>query len=142
MAGHQSADERTRAALTFLRYTRIHFVAVALLLTACAEHRVYIDQAGGTYTTTPFPVTPQAIWRVQDINVGAEGLVLYVEVGVCATPEEQLIPVHVHGAPRGVFHVGQTIAEGSVRAKGRFMLGIRIVSPDEIQQIGCTLAND
>lgn len=142
MVGHQSADERTRAALTFLRYPSIQFFATVLLLTACAEHRVYTNPAGGTYTTTPFPVTPQSIWRVQDINVGNEGLVLYVEVDVCAIPQEQLVPVYVHGAPRGVFHVGQTIAEGSALVKGVHTDGIRIVSPDEIQQIGCTLAND
>ena len=67
---------------------------------------------------------------------------LYVEVDVCAIPEEQLVPVYVHGAPRRVFHVGQTIAEGPTLVKGVHALGIRIVSADEIQQIGCTLAND
>ncbi len=67
---------------------------------------------------------------------------LYVEVDVCATPQEQLLPVYVRGAPRGVFHVGQTIAEGSALVKGVHTDSIRIVSADEVRQIGCTLTND
>ena len=67
---------------------------------------------------------------------------LYVEVGVCTKPEDELVPVDVRGAPRSVFHVGQMIAQGSIRAKSGFKLGIRIVSPDEVRQLGCTPAND
>jgi hypothetical protein len=123
-----------------MHYGRVF--AAALLLTACAAPRFSTNSAEGTYTTTPFRVTPQTILRVEDTHVGDEGLVLYVEVGVCGKPLEQLLPVYVHGAPRGVFHVGQTIAQGSIRVKRGFKLGIRIVSPDELKQLGCTLAND
>lgn len=82
------------------------------------------------------------MWRVEDTNVGDEGLVVYVEAGVCTKPQEQLLPVYVHGSPRGVFHVGQMIAEGPIRVKDVFKVGIRIVSPDEVKQLGCTPAND
>ena len=117
----------------------------ALLLTACAPHRVfYGGPAGGAYTTTAFPVTAEQIWRVEDMRVGDkdEGLVLYVEVSVCGTPEEQLLPVYVNGAPRGGFHVGQMIAPGIAPIKGVRQPAIRIVSPDEIKRLGCTPANN
>jgi hypothetical protein len=121
--------------------TRLQLFAAALLLAACAR-RVYMGPVGGTYTTTPFPVTPESLWRVEDTNLGDEGLVLYVEVGVCTTPQEQLLPVYVHGAPKGVFRVGQLIAQGTTVVKGVRQPGIRIVSPDEVRQLGCTPAND
>jgi hypothetical protein len=121
----------------------VHFFAAALLLAACAR-RVYVGPVGGIYTTTPFPVTTDRLWRVEDMRVGdeEEGLALYVEVGVCTTPQEQLLPVYVHGAPRGIFRVGQMIAEGTAVVKGVRQAGIRIVSPDQVRQLGCTPAND
>jgi hypothetical protein len=121
--------------------TRLQLFAATALLAACAR-RVYMGPVGGVYTTTPFPVTPERLWRVEDMNLGDEGLVLYVEVGVCSTPQEQLMPVYVHGAPKGVFHVGEMIAEGTAVVRGVRQPGIRIVSPGEVRQLGCTPAND
>jgi len=115
--------------------------AIALLLTACAKTVVYWSP-DGTYTTVRFPVTPDMIWRVQDTSVSDEGLTVYVEVGVCGTPQEQLLPVTVRGAPRGVFRVGQLIALGATGVKHARTPGVRIVSPDEVKQLGCTPANN
>ena len=92
-----------------------------------------------TYTTTRFAIAPENVLYVVDTTVEENVPVLYVEVGACTHPANDLLTIRVHSAPHGVLRVGQWIANGVVQIKRLHMLAIRSVTPEELTRFGCKL---
>jgi hypothetical protein len=112
---------------------------VASALAACSGQRITFASPDVTYTTTPFEIVPENIAYVVDTAVEDSVLVLYVEVGACTRPENDLLTLRVHGAPHGVFREGQWIAVGIAQIKRLHQLAIRAVTPEELTRFKCKL---
>jgi hypothetical protein len=115
-------------------------VLCVLALVLHSNQRTTAWAQSGTYTTTPFPVSPRNISLVDDTAMEDGTLVLFVDTGACTRPAEQMTPVTVSGAPRGAFHVGQLIATGVLSSKGLDTIVIRAVTREEAQRVGCSAA--
>jgi|HubBroStandDraft_1064217.scaffolds.fasta_scaffold1377337_1 hypothetical protein len=119
------------------------FCGAALVMTsvlaACSDERIVSSPGvGGTYTTTPFAITPRHILIVDDMVTDSGDLVLYADPGACTHPADNMEPVRVRHAPRGAFHVGQLIAFRELLTWPSIKVEIRTVTRQEAQRVGCS----
>jgi len=115
---------------------------VTSVLGACSGGAKITSVSGPvtTYMTTPFAITPRDIVLVDDMVPDRGNLILYVDAGACTHPADQMEPVTVLHPPRGAFHVGQLIAVKVFSMWPRPKIGIRTVTREEAQRVGCSAA--